>query len=64
MTAERAFTITMPPRTVTLSSLLSRQDEIVPAGLRMYLRWDHRHDAMAEKIMLHGRDQARREKSL
>jgi hypothetical protein len=25
-------------------------DEIVPAALREYLRWDHRHDAMAKKI--------------
>jgi hypothetical protein len=26
-------------------------DEIVPAALRAFLRWDFRHDAMAQKIM-------------
>jgi hypothetical protein len=26
-------------------------DEIVPAVLREYLRWDHRHDEMAGKVM-------------
>jgi hypothetical protein len=26
-------------------------DEIVPEELRTYLRWDHRHDEMAAKIM-------------
>jgi hypothetical protein len=25
--------------------------EIVPGGLRKYLRWDHRHDAMVARIM-------------
>jgi hypothetical protein len=24
-----------------------KPDEIVPAALRKYLRWDHRHDRMA-----------------
>ena len=28
-----------------------KADEIVPEGLRTYLRWDTRHDAMAAKIM-------------
>jgi hypothetical protein len=26
-------------------------DEIVPVGLRTYLRWDERHDAAAETVM-------------
>jgi hypothetical protein len=28
-----------------------QSDEVVPAALRTYLRWDHRHDAMAAQIM-------------
>jgi len=28
-----------------------KPDEIVPEGLRAYLRWTDRHDAMAAKIM-------------
>jgi hypothetical protein len=26
-------------------------DEVVPETLREFLRWDHRHDAMAEQIV-------------
>jgi hypothetical protein len=28
-----------------------KPDEIVPAALREYLRWDHRHDSAAQQVM-------------